>query len=91
MHVRTHTYTRQRQGVIDRDRQTRLQTEKRMSGERVTGGTGKTERDAVIHSHIQIETDSRETNKKTDRQTDRVTVTCCICLFVSSVAPFNTL
>lgn len=45
----------------------------------------------MIHSHIQIEADSRGTNKKTDTQTDRVTVTCCICLSVSSVAPINTL
>lgn len=89
-HMHTHN-TQQQQGVIDRDRQTRLQTEKRMSGKRVTEGKGKTERDAVIRGPIQIEADSRETNKKTDTQTDRVAVTCCICPFVSSVGPLNTL
>lgn len=88
--VHIHTHTQLQRGVIDRDRQTSPQTEKRMSGKRVTEGKGKTERDAVIRSHIQIETDSRETNKKTDRRTDGVTVTSCICLFVSSVAPLNT-
>lgn len=86
----THTHTQLQRGVIDRDRQTSPQTEKRMSGKRVTEGKGKTERDAVIRSHIQIETDSRETNKKTDSRTDGVTVTSCICLFVSSVALLNT-
>lgn len=45
----------------DRDHQTCLQTEKRMSGKSVVEGKGKTERLAVIHSHIQITSDSRET------------------------------
>lgn len=67
--------------VIDRDRQTRLQTEKRKRGKR--------RKDTVIHSWMQIERDSRETNKKTDRLTERATVTCCICPFVSSVALFK--
>ncbi len=79
----THTHTQQRQRVIDRDRQTRLQTEKRMSGKRVTEEKGKDrERDAVIHGHIQIETDSRETNKKTDRQSDRRGDSHSLCLSV---------
>lgn len=90
--TKKHTHnTQQQQGVIDRERQTRLQTEKRMSGKRATERKGRTGRDAVIRGHIQIRADSRETNKKTDTQTDRVAVTCCICLSVSSVAPLNTL
>lgn len=77
--------------MIDRDRQTRLQTEKRMSGKRVTEGKGKTERDAVIHSQIQIEADSEETNKKKDRQMDRATITGSVCPFASLAALLNVL
>lgn len=91
MCTHTPTHTQQQCRLIDRDRQTRLQTEKRMSGKRVTEGKGKTERDAVIHSQIQIEADSEETNKKKDRQMDRATITGSVCPFASSAARLNVL
>lgn len=82
MCTHTPTHTQQQCRLIDRDRQTRLQTEKRMSGKRVTEGKGKTERDAVIHSQIQIEADSEETNKKKERQTDGPSDNHWLCLSV---------
>lgn len=54
---------------FDRERQTRLQTEKRMSGTGVTLGRVR-EGDEVIRCRRQIQADSRETNKKTDTPAD---------------------
>lgn len=65
----------------DRDHQTCLQTEKRMSGKSVLEGKGKTERLS----------DTQPYTNQIRHQRDRLSDNLCAYLCISSVTPLNTL